>query len=120
MIYPVHTINSSFSLSVCRVPETCAKHFSAPENLDAMQDTDWVSVEGSAKGELQHKGFVENSPFMCLQDQPFDLQLRKVFYIKSLSEAEGWFRNTTNLQGTHCNKYKYKCNKYNQFAGNSL
>ena len=94
MIYLVRTINSYFCLSVCRVPETCAKHFSAPENLDAMQDTDWVSVEGSAKGELRHKGFVENSPFMCLQDQPFDLQLRKVFYKKSLSEAEGRFRKT--------------------------
>ena len=68
------------SFSVCRAPETCAKHFSAPKNLDKMRDTEWVSVEGT-KGEMRHKGFEENSPFMCLNDHPFDLQLRKVLFI---------------------------------------
>ena len=45
-----------------------------------MRDTEWVSVEGT-KGEMRHKGFEENSPFMCLNDHPFDLQLRKVLFI---------------------------------------
>ena len=54
------------------------------------------------------------SPLICSWE--------RCFTINHYQKLKAGLEIRNNLQGTHCNKYKYKykCNKYNQFAGDSL